>query len=384
MKALRLKIYRRQDGHTLIEVLVALGLIGLLLVAVSQFVDFSTAFQRINVSIGSQEKMRVVRSAIMQAAKDVDSDGYYELLLPELGALVPSSLNLGSYANDEWGTPFLYCAYDVGKTNTVDSAYVSNSPPFAPDYPLGRIISAGKDKTFQTTCVDSTVLGDDIVLQITEADVRHANGGFGGFSHQTGEIKPVTPSDNINLQKSLVTPGNFNILPLVDPQGNTIKPGTLGYQTTVSPARGIGLYIHDGLTQFDVSWHTIGHNWPLRENICYNRMTGYIGKATFCQDVYGPGCSSSMNPNMNSPGYNTVGVATYQILWSCSGSYSSPPAVTSCVQADGTYGQVSIAWRGAVSAPNNIGAAGPGVIDENFIDSISNGVGMLWTYWVCQ
>lgn len=252
-------IRNAEAGFTLIEALFTLGLVSVLLLALTQFADFASNFQRINNAIGTQEKMRVVRSAIMQAAQDVDGDGYYEILVPDAGTKIPASLNLGGYTTDEWGTTLLYCPYDIGNTNSVNTAFVSNSPAYASDHALGTIVSAGKDKSFQTTCADVSAQGDDLAAYISESDTRYARGGIGGFAHQSGEIKPITQTDNINLQKSLLTVGNYAVLPTVDPQGRTILPGTMGYQSADSPERVKGLYVHDGLGMLATNWKSIAN-----------------------------------------------------------------------------------------------------------------------------
>lgn len=249
---------RAQAGFTLVEALVTLGIFSVLILGLTQFADFASSFQRINTVIGTQEKMRVARSAIIQAAQDVDGDGYYELLVPDAGLQIPASLNLGTFSTDEWGTTLRYCAYDLGNTNAVDNAFVSNSPTYVANHALGMIISAGKDKIFQTTCTDSSSQGDDFLLQVVEADVRHSKGGLGGFGHQAGEVSLVTPTDNVNLDKSLVTPLSAAALPLADPQGNNIKSGTLAYQTAANGARNAGLYVHDGGGRADSNWKAVG------------------------------------------------------------------------------------------------------------------------------
>lgn len=151
-------------------------------------VTSSTNVSRANTA-AAQMNMAVRLSAaasIEQAAGgDCDADGFSEPILPRAagtapapvgGGLVPASI--GSAQRDPWGTDFGYCVWDHGAATCGSGRRAgANSNAHASI----AVVSAGPDKTFQTTCRDylnaSTVLidktqgSDDLIQSWTYAEM---------------------------------------------------------------------------------------------------------------------------------------------------------------------------------------------------------------------
>jgi hypothetical protein len=124
---------------------------------------------------------------------DCDADGFteppeYAAALPGLtgGGTLPSTV--GSNRQDPWGMDYGYCGWDAGGVDTLcagtkPTLLPGNASPTDENYTVIAIISAGPDRTFQTTCEPHasgglTKLGDDIVTQFDYESAAAATGGL--------------------------------------------------------------------------------------------------------------------------------------------------------------------------------------------------------------
>lgn len=349
-------------GFTLFEIIIALILMSIFAVFFAHISDFSWNFSKSLKIVAIKERLGLIRSAIIQAAQDIDSDQFYEIYTSDSENSIPTVLNLDTMSKDDFGNRILYCA---GPAHALNPIYATNSGIFEPSGVKAMIASAGKNEILESDCDSLSAQGDDIALTISESDIRYAKGGISGFKHQQGEMALISNNDNVNLQNSLVTIGHFSSLPLVDPNGSTIKSGTLGYD-------GQFIYVHDGAGQELSNWHKIGQDFPLRENIClkndgnYGRVvaSGMAGSSSGCVDTMYT--SSYIEPGQTKVYSSGIcgGVSSWfaqvAITYSCEGNYSSPPVSSPCVHEDGTYGIPTFsALAGMSCSCSQTGSVGP-------------------------
>jgi hypothetical protein len=212
-----------QRGNIFLALFGAVALVGLLSYGVSQFIrgplTNATNLTRTNTA---NQQMAVAGQMIISASAlqlnadssanngDCDGDSYIEPLpyrdagadpKPVGGGYIPNTV--GATKRDPWGTEYGYCVWDPGAV-TIPNADADCDIP-DDDYRLAgagdtvadsmvavAIISAGKDKTFQTTCnafvdgnadnlpdntlVDKTSGTDDLILQFTYGEAQAAGG----------------------------------------------------------------------------------------------------------------------------------------------------------------------------------------------------------------
>ncbi|PZO79293.1 MAG: hypothetical protein DI626_11630 [Micavibrio aeruginosavorus] len=172
-------------------------------------------------NIAENNMVASTRLAIMMATStqagggDCDADGYIEPIpyrnagtspKPTGGGYLPSSI--GASMIDPWQTEYGYCAWDHGDKTTTDNVVACGGStarrlkgaPKSTQIAIA-VISAGKDKTFQTSCnafVDANADGtpdtpllnkpagsDDIVLGYTYAEAGKIGGSL--WNIKTGE-----------------------------------------------------------------------------------------------------------------------------------------------------------------------------------------------------
>lgn len=153
-------------------------------------------------------RLAIVMSTSQPSGGDCDADGYIEPLpyrnaaagpKPAGGGYLPNTIGAGMI--DPWQTEYGYCVWDHGGKTPADnvaacggsSAKRLKGAPKATQIAIA-VVSAGKDKTFQTTCnafVDANADGtpdtpllnkpagsDDLVLGYTYAEAGKIGGGL--------------------------------------------------------------------------------------------------------------------------------------------------------------------------------------------------------------
>lgn len=137
---------------------------------------------------------------------------------PVGGGYIP--LEIGATLSDPWGTPYGYCVWDPGTLvahagcGGAGANRLAGYGTMGTNYPVVAVISAGKDRTFSTTCnafVDTTPAdgnpdtplivrangGDDIVLEYTYAD---ANGLSGDDLWRIKDTSPSVAAIDKNIE----------------------------------------------------------------------------------------------------------------------------------------------------------------------------------------
>jgi len=183
-------------GFALIGIMTALALIPTAILISMQASDAVGKASQFFRSSQLQQNLTVVRDFIVSRALNPDNDSSYELLKEEAGNAVPASLPVNPA--DSYGTAYRYCTWDLGSPNS-NSTYSQNAaaPPKAGL--VGRIISAGKDKTFQTACSDVSIKGDDVAVDIADENVRYSNAGIGGWVDDGDSVKLLSLTDKVGI-----------------------------------------------------------------------------------------------------------------------------------------------------------------------------------------
>lgn len=162
--------------------------------------------------IDSQLQIARKLSALESAqAADCDGDEFIEPLAPDtagscndlLGAgtgCLPATV--GAAKQDAWGTSVGYCGWNHGPT-TVDAGCADRFAGAGDTTNVVlAVISAGPDRTFQTTCADDpayiTKGGDDVVFEWT---YEEASAGLGGglWSLKSGDPDAITTGKNVEF-----------------------------------------------------------------------------------------------------------------------------------------------------------------------------------------
>ena len=173
---------KRQRGSVL-----TLILLGLLAAGVLASIAYGSYYQ---ITRGTQDTaMRTHSGALLtQAAytlateaSDTDADGIAEPLAGVValndGWEIPATS--GAPKADAWGTALMYCPWDNGGTNSSPGRLtgISGADPSAIQFAL---VSAGPDKTFNTTCAQARTgiaSGDDGVRSMSVAQLNQGVGG---------------------------------------------------------------------------------------------------------------------------------------------------------------------------------------------------------------
>lgn len=113
----------------------------------------------------------VVRSRLLDLAKDVDNDSYFELLKPQNGDEVPLKIGI---VNGAWGNKIYYKAVDLGEINDQNSSYIDTNESISPNpNVVARLISGGANMKIDTNVTDATAKDDDIMLEIALGELNH-------------------------------------------------------------------------------------------------------------------------------------------------------------------------------------------------------------------
>lgn len=185
--------------------------------------------------------LSVAQIASMDASNlgDCDSDGYIEPrawrdttgAAPTNGGLIPT--DMGAPVKDPWGVDYGYCVWDVGATagaagcggasaNRLDGADDPRDGDFN-SLTVLAVISAGPDRSFQTTCSnfsDSSTdvianTGDDIIKRYSYAEAATATSSLWALKANSTDIAQI--DKNLEIGSNIVfdhTTGHIDALAL--------------------------------------------------------------------------------------------------------------------------------------------------------------------------
>ena len=200
----RMKIFRRNErGNIFFTLFGAVAIIGVLGAAIMATMrgPLSTMVE-VNHRTQAETQMSIAsKLVLLQAVQDLanggdcDSDNFVEPLEfkdpgsaphPAGGGLLPDSV--GSEKQDPWGTDYGYCVWDAGPVTDAPGCGGASAKRLhgtgdnSQNYTMIAIISAGPDRTFQTTCGESPPAivkgGDDMVSSFDYQAATAASGGL--------------------------------------------------------------------------------------------------------------------------------------------------------------------------------------------------------------
>lgn len=159
------RLHREERGNIITMLFAATAMVGVLGVAGMQTVmgPVTTITKVTQKNMVDSDLMTNARIVVMNAGTlpdngDGDGDNYVEpapyrtvscAKSPNGGGCLP--LDIGAVQSDPWGTPYGYCVWDHGPAGKNSSAGRLNGEDNT-SQPVIAIISAGADKTFQTSC----------------------------------------------------------------------------------------------------------------------------------------------------------------------------------------------------------------------------------------
>jgi type II secretory pathway pseudopilin PulG len=161
---------KMRRGIMLVEVMIAIILAGVL-AAVLGTMGYYTMMQGNTLKQqNSKTMLEVIRSRLLNAAANPDSDSYFELLKEDENNTVPIVIGLGK---DAWGRNIFYSTYDFGDANG-NTTYAQNTVSISPNANvLGRLISRGEDGILDTDPSHTAAQNDDILLEIGIGETNH-------------------------------------------------------------------------------------------------------------------------------------------------------------------------------------------------------------------
>lgn len=179
---------------------------------------------------------------------------------PVNGGLIPE--DIGASPKDPWGTQYGYCAWDPGPnqcgTSVAPRRLVGTADPADT---VVAIISAGKDRVFQTTCnngaspaTTKSDSSDDIIMEFSYNDVQ----GLGG--DDLWKIKDIAP-DTATIEKNIEVTGGADFTGAI----NLMEKGLiLPTETDVGHAGSTCLTAQQGEIRINTSTS------PISLEICHN------------------------------------------------------------------------------------------------------------------
>lgn len=168
-------------GFAIADIVIAVAAMTFLIAIIIGFGGNVFSVSSLSKSVSTKNVLQQIKNVIIENARDVDSDTYYEVWKEQSGNGLP--VGYTGTAIDAWGSALKYCTWDLGSANTVDTAYSDNfvTPP-QPGL-VARIISAGRDRIMQTSCTDTVAQGDDFIAEVYHNEINSffGTGSFAGI-----------------------------------------------------------------------------------------------------------------------------------------------------------------------------------------------------------
>lgn len=257
-----------QKGFALYGIALIIFTIPFLVMMGLNFVEQQTRISQSLKAAQTKQRMYIIRDLLISKALDTDSDGFFETILEGVaygdGYKLPV---IASTTLDEWSQDFKYCPWDSGLNTNANPAYHSKgTDPARPggevdgsacSWPacnplIFRLISSGKDVAFSTSCNSLTSLGDDIMIDVRESDIRSPSATMGGWVDDGNNVRLVNINDSVSVGKTTATAGikldvvgkistnNNNIVDVLNP----INPQDVATKAYVDAQAGGGSDVH--------------------------------------------------------------------------------------------------------------------------------------------
>lgn len=189
-----LSLFRNTNGFALLGVLLFTMAVPSVVLIASELNRVVKDAERSTKSSQTKQSMNMIRDYLINNARDIDSNGQPDVPKEGTGNSLPASLPFSS--TDMFGTAYLYCTWHVGPGNNTNAAYSQNNATPPKPGLIAKLISAGADKTFQTSCDDVNANGDDIAYETFNTSTTFVNNGW---TAGAGNIFATGMSDMIGI-----------------------------------------------------------------------------------------------------------------------------------------------------------------------------------------
>ncbi len=160
-----------RPAYLMIEAMIAIIIAGIVATVFTTMNYYTHLQSNMLKQQNTKTILDIVRSRLLHAAQDPDSDTYFELLKEEADNTLPVSIGLGT---DAWGKRIYYSTIDLGTSDGTNAPYADTATAISPNANVaGRLISLGENNILETTATDSTVQGDDLMLEIGIGELNH-------------------------------------------------------------------------------------------------------------------------------------------------------------------------------------------------------------------
>ena len=160
-----------KSGYLLLEAMIAIIIAGVVATIFTTMSYYSAIQSNILKQQNTKTILEVVRSRLVNLAKDPDSDSYFELPKEDANNLLPIDIGLGT---DAWAKKIQYYTFDFGIHNDANASYADTNTSISPNSNIaGRLVSSGQDMIFDTNATHSTAQNDDLMLEIGIGELNH-------------------------------------------------------------------------------------------------------------------------------------------------------------------------------------------------------------------
>ncbi|MEA1955308.1 MAG: type II secretion system protein [Campylobacterota bacterium] len=164
-------MHSKKNAYLLVEAMIAIVIAGVVATIFTTMSYYTSIQANLLKQQNTKTILEVVRSRLVNLAKDVDDDSYFELPKEDANNNLPVDIGLGV---DAWAKKIYYYTYDFGIKNTIDSDYADTNDSISPNSNIaGRLVSSGQDMVLDTNASHSTAQNDDLMLEIGIGELNH-------------------------------------------------------------------------------------------------------------------------------------------------------------------------------------------------------------------
>ncbi len=201
----RLGKRRGESGNVFFTLFGAVAMVGVVGIATSTLMRGPVGtVVSLNQKAKADAQLQIARklTGLASAGNSCDADTFIEPLpadatcaqFPVGGGCLPTTV--GAARLDPWGTAVGYCGWDHGQQTAGCGGLLQGSN--VRDRPVLAVISAGADRTFQTSCANHpgyvTTAGDDVVWEWTYDEAAE---GLGGGLWKLKSAGVIAPEDDV-------------------------------------------------------------------------------------------------------------------------------------------------------------------------------------------
>jgi len=160
-----------KNGYLLVEAMIAIIIAGVVATIFTTMSYYTTIQANLLKHQNTKTILEVIRSRLINNAKDIDDDSYFELPKEDANNTLPVNIGLGI---DAWAKRIYYYTYDFGIENDIDDNYADTNDTISPNSNIaGRLVSSGQDMVLDTNSSHDKAQNDDLMLEIGIGELNH-------------------------------------------------------------------------------------------------------------------------------------------------------------------------------------------------------------------